>query len=549
MNHRRKCLPLGLMMAGSLFAATQAWALPLGDSFYNVGTEGDARMRQIAQAQADGERTIYKSTKEEQQNFQGFFIPASNTTKLAVLSDDGVTIDIDNVITNVQNAGKGQHGPSLAESLHTLDYTFKAGQVYRINIAYTNTIYSGDGDLDGMTLFAYDGGGRVQEVNLIISSGLNSSAVSEDDEETVGAFTVANLNDTDGDGVIDNVVGTAGGRNEVDLMALDITRPAGPATDTLSVRILSGQARLWQQPTKGTLVPLNANGAAEFALGDLPKRIWVEATAVSQTTQDIAIQLDYKGKTDTVKATGVWAQQTAVEHDRLPALDILNKYQDIANPPSDLLTLLDGTGLLPITTVLPNGDSYTGNGILLQYTVLPAGIQNYSRIVRFDVSRQAESDVWARSNTNAAFNLENLPPFGQQFPLQDEGANDDPLEQNGTETDESDAVTAIGHLYSYDAPGFRKLMALPTTATQIVIKASFREFVRVDFNGNRPAGTGVSGSRCANKYAWHARHYLVKAPQGAATPWQRLRGDAAETEQDDVAPGSIPVTTPPVTTP
>lgn len=527
MNHKGKYLPLGLVMSGSLLAASQAWALPLGGAFYNAGTDTEARMRQIAQTQADTERTIFKSTKQEQETFQGFFIPASNTTKLAVLSDDGVTIDIDNVITNVQNAGKGQHGPDLAQSLFVVNSTFQAGRVYRISIDYSNTVYSGDGDLDGMTLFAYDGGGRVQQVNLIVSNGQDGAPVEEDAEETVGAFTVANRNDTDGDGVIDNsdnnVTATAAGRNEVDLMALDITRPAGPATDKVSVRIAGGRARLWQTATKGTLVP-STNGVAQFALSDLPKRIWLEATTTSAVLRDVAVELDYKGDKDTVKATGVWADLTATAHDNRSAANLFADpiWQDTPTPPRDRIELSGGVGLRPIDAT--NG---ARNVILMQYTVRPIGIENVP-FVKFDVTRQIAVKNYGVDGP--------IRPIDEKaFPATDEQPNDDDRgDVNADDVDESDTPTATGHFYSEDRPGINGPEA---QYRDEIFRLNALEFIRITFNGTSAEGNVVGGSRGSDKFAWHTRHaWHIDANTGW---YRRTTGDAAESAENDIGPGHI----------
>ena len=79
----------------------------------------------------------------------------------------------------------------------------------------------------------------VLNVDLVIHNGLKGVSggqeISEADEESKGAVTVANLNDTDGDGggttadKDDNVVSVSGsnppGRNEHDLMELTLKKP------------------------------------------------------------------------------------------------------------------------------------------------------------------------------------------------------------------------------------------------------------------------------------------------------------------------------------
>ena len=157
-------------------------------------------------------------------------------------------------------------------------------------------------------------------VNLTIFNGQDGPAIPEAKEETQGAFTVANLNDTDGDGVIDNqdqtvMANGAGTTNEVDLMKLVISKPANaPAGSTLTLTVVSGSVAFWQSPTKGTALPWG--GGYTIAADAIPeggKTIWVEATAASSALRAIVLKLTYSaapGVEDIVKATGIWAIQT-----------------------------------------------------------------------------------------------------------------------------------------------------------------------------------------------------------------------------------------------
>lgn len=50
---------------------------------------------------------------------------------------------------------KPQALPDLSQSLYQLNWTPQPGKTYRIKIVYSNTVYAGDTDVDGVTLFAY----------------------------------------------------------------------------------------------------------------------------------------------------------------------------------------------------------------------------------------------------------------------------------------------------------------------------------------------------------------------------------------------------------
>jgi len=525
MKNLNSILAFGLLLISLVVGAKAASALPLGGAF-EVVTGDESAMRVRAEQEKTG-RTRYKSTKLENETFDGVFVPSSNASKLAVLSDDGVTITMNGQATDVTNFGRGQDGLDLGQSLKIVGSAFQAGRTYQIHIAYSNVSYGGATDFDGMTLFAFNGGGQVQEVNLIISDGQGGRAVPDDDEETVGAFTVANRNDTDSDGVVDNSDNNVPG--EKDLMALEISRPAGPATDKATVKVTSGSGRLWQSATKGTPVPL-VNGAAEFTLADLPKTIYLEVTTTSAALRDASVELNYQGQKDTVKATGVWAQQVTSEHSTRSDTDVLVDpvWKDLPTNPKYFLNLFKGTGLRPINRLGFH------NLILIKFQVLPAGVQNYSQI-KFDLTRQVNARSWTKASAADPWQEDIAPPaVPQLLPTQDETANDDP-----DDTDESDGADKDGYLYVVDGPGGSS----NSLGKQLLVyHSTFREFARVSFNGRRPTGE-LSGSRCSDKFAWHCRHYLG-ATLGVPV-WGRTTGDTAETEQNDVGEGPIEVGTTP----
>lgn len=86
--------------------------------------------------------------------FEGTFIPASSATRLAIFSDDGCNVYIDNQLV-WSRLNRGQHLPALTQSLHPLDYEMVAGRSYDVRVEYSNTIFNGTTDADGATLFAY----------------------------------------------------------------------------------------------------------------------------------------------------------------------------------------------------------------------------------------------------------------------------------------------------------------------------------------------------------------------------------------------------------
>lgn len=114
------------------------------------------------------------------ETFEGHFVPAEDSTQLAIFSDDGCTITVDDLTPgkkkgqDIQNPvlkklSVGQHLPNLAQSFHVLKLTDKKGKklswqkgnIYHIRVEYSNIIHTDKKDVDGCTLFAYEGGGKV----------------------------------------------------------------------------------------------------------------------------------------------------------------------------------------------------------------------------------------------------------------------------------------------------------------------------------------------------------------------------------------------------
>jgi hypothetical protein len=137
-------------------------------------SDGDIESEALEQTQNS---PLYKSEQLEEKTFQGVFVPLSNDTKVAILSDDGATVHVrleggqwpDQPL--LARKGQGQHLPNLSASLRVLDYTWVAGQRYEIKVEYSNTIYRGTFDIDGVTLFAYNGGGMSSAPGFVYLDG------------------------------------------------------------------------------------------------------------------------------------------------------------------------------------------------------------------------------------------------------------------------------------------------------------------------------------------------------------------------------------------
>ncbi len=159
MKHSRALRTLGaaIVLFGWL-GADSARGEPLTDILQvEAAVTSFDDLKPVAADQAKpANRPKFKSTKLETVTFEGDFTPTVDAPRLAVFSDDGVDVWIDG--TRIHSCkGVGQHLPSLGESLHRLSPStpLVKGQQYHIKVEYSNTIYKGETDIDGCTLFVY----------------------------------------------------------------------------------------------------------------------------------------------------------------------------------------------------------------------------------------------------------------------------------------------------------------------------------------------------------------------------------------------------------
>lgn len=143
------------LFCGLLTTPVSAQTLPT--ILLDMGTANEAAVRAEASSQAASEPRYRSRAAGELTYFTGPFVPDSADTKLAIFSDDGCTVKIDGNAVH-SRSGQGQHLPDLNQSFHVIDFTFEAGRTYTLMVEYTNTIYPGDWDVDGCTLFAFGGG-------------------------------------------------------------------------------------------------------------------------------------------------------------------------------------------------------------------------------------------------------------------------------------------------------------------------------------------------------------------------------------------------------
>ena len=176
--NRRSPIRILLSTAGLLaaFAASPA-AADVGGIPYLMpvgSTEQDARDH-AADVALDPDLLWFGSTTgpgfggrtepDEQNHTTDPFKVGAGGVTIAAFSDDGV----DAYVTDVTDPdhpvreqalpykGRGQALPKIEQSFHRLEFDFQPNRTYTITLDYSNTHYTGSGDVDGGLLIAYAG--------------------------------------------------------------------------------------------------------------------------------------------------------------------------------------------------------------------------------------------------------------------------------------------------------------------------------------------------------------------------------------------------------
>ncbi len=373
-------------------------------------------------------------------------------------------------------------------------------------------------------LFDWDDCGCDLSINLRIHDGLNKdgeagifggeevSELLEDDSR--GAVTVANRNDTDGDTVpdymdTDGVVQSANGRNELDLMKLIIESTGGaPAQCDQKVRLeASANLKFWKDYLK-----IFEQTDLEFELSSLPRTIFVEAPEVSNNLRDLEIKA-VLGNTehDIVKATAIWIGE-AVKYttgadpspDGLVHENLANAIKNREDSESNLY----GLGYFENSL----GNVYGGR-LLMKFELIPSAAKSFN--LHFDITRRLNEESGKIVSGNNSFSNTSDDSFLDQVEM----PNDD-----GKDGDE-DTFTSNPIFYSYDAPAGRISSNSDSHENTRSYKkwiGDFEEFVRVSLNEFpfSPTGENILGSRCSKVTTWtHGRGLVIRTIEGTSDPY------------------------------
>ena len=332
-------------------------------------------------------------------------------------------------------------------------------------------------------------------INLQMADGQNGQLVDGyDSENTIGLFTVANLNDTDGDGTPDNNDPNVPG--EVDLCQMKLNSPGSSAAGGDATLTVPPNAKLYKSSDKTA----GEETRRAFPVGELPLTLWVEFQAASASKRAEEFWLRYDGADDKVKATAIWATYQ-------------RSYNTGSTPPNNLdnagLRAFVGQGLGILVTNGVSGGGVSGT-ILHEFKIMPASMESVTG-VRFDIARQKET-------TKGAF-----PPLVSEsasFPSSILPNDDDPS------LADEDVVPKNGRIYSMDTPFVQFLApAPPPQGKNVIYRGNFFEYVRVAIKPPhevfRPSahidGDGIPqdidkmGSVCSPKQPWLTRMWIVES--------------------------------------
>jgi RHS repeat-associated protein len=315
-----RVVSIALVLAGCLLLPHAASALGLDEIFMDMDTASYSDVRSEASNQTQpAVKPVYPNAPVSipfYVTFDGYFVPASNDTKVAIFSDDGVDLYVDDIrVLNKKDVGQAL--PSLDNppnpSLIPLNLTWVGGKVYKIRVEYSNICYTGALDIDGCTLFAYNGGGSIFDsfVDLHTDSNNDKSIDDEDqpiEEDSPGRHVCRNIDDDNSNSTADKYeTGTVTGEDDLVQVNLAYGPSSGINGHKITLQASSGgtKIKVWTTAEKGTEITLPKT----YVIGTdaVPSTIWVEGVDTGEAMLDAVIKKsdDTVVMTDKVKFTVV----------------------------------------------------------------------------------------------------------------------------------------------------------------------------------------------------------------------------------------------------
>jgi hypothetical protein len=318
-------------------------------------------------------------------------------------------------------------------------------------------------------------------------------------------------------------------------MRLVLNNPVPDSGGNVVLKLVSGDAKLWEHSTKGVPVAL-VNGEMAIPTSQLPRTLWVEARSPSAALRDIVLELHYKGAKDTVKATAVWVTKTErpAEEGSCPWFNrqVEDGFPNNPEAGEQLPAIVKDTLRFAINNTAPYGvraadgsrygfgsfrsaagvDSHIGGRILFEFQVSPEGAES---LVVFDVTRQIESRDFAMEHGSGEWN-DPAPRPPEDFPWLQAPRKDNELPNDDEGNVDEQNLPSNQLLYSFDGPG----VLIDQNYAFVLSRNTFKELVRVrvadepfEDSAEVPLES-VQGSRASPKYDWHLLCYLRNGAEG-----------------------------------
>ncbi|MHC5058045.1 MAG: hypothetical protein ACYTKD_25575 [Planctomycetota bacterium] len=377
-----------------------------------------------------------------------------------------------------------------------------------------------------------------------------------EDEENVGAFTVANLNDTNGDGYPDNddthrPVTKNGnlGRDEQYLMKLTLWKPCHDMGGSVRLTVVSGNVKFWPDETKsgGEITDLEIP-VSTFSGDSLTW--WVEAREPTTELQGIKLKYEYRpegaadylGAHDVVTATAIWVASSEDYHVYgIPALetltDNLSYNQVLARMPQDFSGGTDSDAAFEFLKEWKNqncdsdeddvvgslvGKHTVNNGVIVSFRVIPHNIAELpdEYFVDFDIGQQVQTRGYFVSGRNPTLLYPGSGPavmaqedekarhhFPNEVDRDNEISNDERVPDTTQPWNYSESwypTLEGGHMWFVDHPGFSWGPRSEDGDIVFIGRMRARTFVRVAFGTDAGlAGSPLAGSRASTMVPWH----------------------------------------------
>lgn len=367
--------------------------------------------------------------------------------------------------------------------------------------------------------------------------------LTEDKKKTLGAVTVVNSNDTDGDDIGDSddasvsvSTGTTVGRNEIDLIKIVIRKrtPGAPLSGSGDITLqVPDNVRIWKKPTKEEEVSVTA-GEIHVKAVELPITFFAEATAPSPSLRSMKFVVEYNNNSDFALATAVWVKispssqvwfsnsSTPVLGVDLPRADkerfkyaVNTSWISVSGQRYGYGSFYSGqpqqnsTGTQPphpLTSLLPGiQDKEIGGRILFEYNIQPQGSEE---LVNFDCARQKKARPYRFNDFE-----DNLVPVMRviDFPFE-RGEDNEKANDDGNNISDEDQYPTEGFIYSADRPGNNMIEPESKEIGFKVNKITFIEYIRLQVkSGTVVPGNNLVGSRCSGKVEWHCVYYLRRS--------------------------------------